>query len=85
MRSSSWADGPATDGPAATRGGGSWVDRVAAAAFVLGLLALAFGYGFVAGSKQLWPHDQVGRLELRHDTFSEEFSTILQRHAGGAG
>jgi biopolymer transport protein TolQ len=29
--------------------------------------------------------DQVGRLELRHDTFSEEFSTILQRHAGGAG
>jgi biopolymer transport protein TolQ len=30
--------------------------------------------------------DQVGRLELRHDTFVEEFSTILQRHAGvGAG
>ncbi|NJD31669.1 MAG: protein TolQ [Gammaproteobacteria bacterium] len=26
--------------------------------------------------------DQVGRLELRHDTFVEEFSTILQRHAG---
>jgi len=26
--------------------------------------------------------DQVGRLELRHDTFMEEFSTILQRHAG---
>jgi biopolymer transport protein TolQ len=30
--------------------------------------------------------DQVGRLELRYDTFVEEFSTILQRHAGvGAG
>jgi biopolymer transport protein TolQ len=27
--------------------------------------------------------DMVGRLELRHDTFVEEFSTILQRHAGG--
>jgi biopolymer transport protein TolQ len=26
--------------------------------------------------------DQVGRLELRDDTFVEEFSTILQRHAG---
>jgi biopolymer transport protein TolQ len=26
--------------------------------------------------------DQVGRLELRYDTFMEEFSTILQRHAG---
>jgi biopolymer transport protein TolQ len=25
--------------------------------------------------------DQVGRLELRFDTFMEEFSTILQRHA----
>ena len=25
--------------------------------------------------------DQVGRLELRHDAFMEEFSTILQRHA----
>jgi biopolymer transport protein TolQ len=25
--------------------------------------------------------DQVGRLELRYDTFIEEFSTILQRHA----
>ena len=24
--------------------------------------------------------DQVGRLELRYDTFMEEFSTILQRH-----
>ena len=29
--------------------------------------------------------DQVGRLELRYDAFMEEFSTILQRHAGGAG
>jgi biopolymer transport protein TolQ len=28
--------------------------------------------------------DQVGRLELRDDTFVEEFSTILQRHAGGS-
>jgi biopolymer transport protein TolQ len=28
--------------------------------------------------------DQVGRLELRYDTFMEELSTILQRHAGGA-
>jgi biopolymer transport protein TolQ len=26
--------------------------------------------------------DQVGRLELRYDTFMEEFSTILQRHSG---
>ena len=26
--------------------------------------------------------DQVSRLELRYDTFMEEFSTILQRHAG---
>lgn len=25
--------------------------------------------------------DQVGRLEVRYDTFAEEFSTILQRHA----
>jgi biopolymer transport protein TolQ len=34
--------------------------------------------------------DQVGRLEVRYDTFAEEFSTILQRYAhtkqgGGAG
>ncbi len=29
--------------------------------------------------------DQVGRLELRHDTFMEELSTILQRHAGAGG
>ncbi len=28
--------------------------------------------------------DQVGRLELRYDTFMEELSTILQRHAGVA-
>ena len=30
--------------------------------------------------------DQVGRLEIRYDAFTEEFSTILQRHAtrGGA-
>ena len=26
--------------------------------------------------------DQVARLELRYDTFMEEFSTIMQRHAG---
>ena len=26
--------------------------------------------------------DQVSRLELRYDTFMEEFSTILQRHSG---
>ncbi|MEE4185252.1 MAG: protein TolQ [Gammaproteobacteria bacterium] len=26
--------------------------------------------------------DQVSRLELRYDTFAEEFSTVLQRHAG---
>ncbi len=25
--------------------------------------------------------DQVSRLEIRYDTFTEEFSTILQRHA----
>ena len=29
--------------------------------------------------------DQVGRLELRYDTFMEEFSTILQRHASARG
>ena len=29
--------------------------------------------------------DQVGRLELRYDAFIEEFSTILQRHAGAQG
>jgi biopolymer transport protein TolQ len=28
--------------------------------------------------------DKVSRLELRYDTFMEELSTILQRHAGGA-
>ena len=28
--------------------------------------------------------DQVSRLELRYDAFMEEFSTILQRYAGGA-
>jgi biopolymer transport protein TolQ len=27
--------------------------------------------------------DQVSRLELRYDTFTEELSAILQRHAGG--
>jgi biopolymer transport protein TolQ len=29
--------------------------------------------------------DHVGRLELRYDAFMEEFSTILQRHAGTQG
>jgi biopolymer transport protein TolQ len=29
--------------------------------------------------------DQVGRLEIRFDAFMEEFSTILQRHAGRGG
>jgi len=29
--------------------------------------------------------NQVGRLEVRYDTFAEEFSTILQRHAHGVG
>jgi len=29
--------------------------------------------------------DQVGRLELRYDAFMEEFSTVLQRHAGAPG
>ena len=28
--------------------------------------------------------DKVGRLEMRYDAFMEEFSTILQRHAGRA-
>ena len=28
--------------------------------------------------------DQISRLELRYDAFMEEFSTILQRHAGRA-
>src|SRR5690606_8804162 len=27
--------------------------------------------------------DQVSRIEVRYDTFLEELSTILQRHAGG--
>ena len=29
--------------------------------------------------------DQVGRLEIRFDAFMEEFSSILQRHAGRGG
>src|SRR6201996_3497559 len=29
--------------------------------------------------------DQVGRLEIRYDAFTEEFSTILQRHATRSG
>ncbi|HEY3786858.1 MAG TPA: protein TolQ [Steroidobacteraceae bacterium] len=29
--------------------------------------------------------DQVGRLEIRFDAFTEEFSTILQRHAARGG
>jgi biopolymer transport protein TolQ len=29
--------------------------------------------------------DQVGRLEVRYDAFTEEFSTILQRHATRSG
>jgi hypothetical protein len=41
----------------------SLVDRVAVAAFVLGLLLLTFGYGFVAGSKQIVPYEQLDRLE----------------------
>src|SRR5919206_2942540 len=44
-------------------GTASLVDRVAVAGFVLGLLVLAFGYGFVAGSKQIVPHEQLARLE----------------------
>jgi biopolymer transport protein TolQ len=28
--------------------------------------------------------DKVGRLEVRYDTFAEEFSTVLQRHAHSA-
>ena len=31
-----------------------------------------------------FPVSDNGRLELRYDTFMEELSTILQRHAGGA-
>ena len=41
----------------------SLVDRVAVAAFVLGLLLLTFGYGFVAGSKQIIPYERLARLE----------------------
>ena len=37
------------------------------------------------GSRIMVPADQVGRLELRYDAFMEEFSTILQRHAGAQG
>jgi biopolymer transport protein TolQ len=29
--------------------------------------------------------DQVGRMEVRYDTFMEEFSSILQRHAHDSG
>jgi biopolymer transport protein TolQ len=29
--------------------------------------------------------DQVARLEIRFDAFTEEFSTILQRHASRGG
>lgn len=78
MRSSSVADRPVANDPSATRGGGSWLDRVAAGAFVLGLLAITFGYGFLAGSKQLWPHEQVGRLEEAAEAF---YKVYLQPEA----
>jgi len=41
----------------------------AVAVFVLGLAVLAFGYGFVAGKRQLFPHDQMGRLEEAAEAF----------------
>jgi hypothetical protein len=71
MRSGSWAARPIAHDPGgpATRSGGSWIDRVAIAAFVLGLLVLAFGYGFLAGTRQLWPHEQVGRLGEAAEAF----------------
>jgi hypothetical protein len=78
MRSSSWAERPLMTGTAVSQGGGPWLDRIAAAAFVLGLLAIAFGYGFLAGSKQLWPHDQVGRLEEAAEAF---YKVYLQPEA----
>ena len=35
------------------------MDRVARIAFVLGLIVLAFGYGFVARGWKLWPYQQT--------------------------
>lgn len=43
--------------------GSSMVDRFAVVAFVVGLLVIAFGYGFVAGKQRLFPHEEMGRLE----------------------
>lgn len=53
----------------------SLVDRLAAVAFVLGLLALAFGYGFVAATRELFPYEQASRLEEAADAF---YKTYLQ-------
>ena len=45
------------------REGSSAVDRIAIAAFILGLILLAFGYGFVAGANRLFPHRQMMQAE----------------------
>jgi hypothetical protein len=54
---------------------GSAVDRIAVAVFVLGLAVLAFGYGFVAGKREIFPHDQVSQLEEAAEAF---YKTYLQ-------
>lgn len=54
---------------------GSVVDRVAVAVFALGLAALAFGYGFVAGKREIFPYDQVSQLEEAAEAF---YKTYLQ-------
>jgi hypothetical protein len=51
------------------------VDRVAAAAFVLGLAVLAFGYGFVAAKHELFPYEQASDLEQAAHAF---YKTYLQ-------
>jgi biopolymer transport protein TolQ len=47
---------------------------------------IATAFGLVAAIPAVIAYnryaDKVGRLELRYDAFMEEFSTILQRHAG---
>jgi hypothetical protein len=63
-------------------GASSLVDRAAAAAFVLGLAALVFGYGFLAGKRGLPPHDQVAAMEEAANAF---YKTYLQPASRAAG
>jgi hypothetical protein len=60
----------------------SLVDRAAAAAFVLGLAALAFGYGFLAGKRGLPPHDGLAAMEEAANAF---YKTYLQPASRAAG